>query len=197
MSYAHVQSIVTLRYPQFTTVTCKLRFYISFCSYISQSTGRLQRCLGSELPSILHKYTEYDGRKKCLSLSSRATQIGRKVILLKGTMGGTRKALGRHMQTTPGSVSTGPWHLGHVGEKTARAALGVSSWTEVSGADPEPGTPTPRQRRQSTMVSTASSGSKGVMTPPSLCWGQTCVPEQLRRECFRVTLPINRLKRVL
>lgn len=73
------------------------------------------------------------------------------------------------MRTTPGSVSTGLWHSGHVGE-IVRAGLGVSWWTGVSGADPEQRTPTPRQRRQSTIVSTApplpaSSGSKGVMTP--------------------------------
>ncbi len=83
-------------------------------------------------------------------------------------MEGTQKALGRHMRTTPGSVSTGLWHLGHVGE-TVRVGLGLDvSWTGVSGAAREPRTPTPRQRRQSTIVSTApslpaSSGLKWVM----------------------------------
>lgn len=89
-------------------------------------------------------------------------------------MGGIRKALGRHMQTTLGSVSTGLWHLGHVGE-TVRAGFGVS-WTGVSWADREPRTPTPQQRRQSTIVSTApslpaSSGSKWAVMQLSLCWG--------------------------
>ena len=82
-------------------------------------------------------------------------------------MGGTQKALGRHMRPTPGSVSTELWHLDHAGE-TVRRSLGVS-WTGVSRADPEPRTPTPLQRRQSTIGSAApsllaSSDSKGVMT---------------------------------
>ena len=82
-------------------------------------------------------------------------------------MGGTRKALGRHMRPTPGTVSTELWDLGHAGE-TVRRGLGVS-WTGVSKADPEPRTPTPLPRRQSTIGSTApslpaSSGSKGMVT---------------------------------
>lgn len=74
-----------------------------------------------------------------------------------------RKALGRHVWPSPGSVSTGLWYEVHVCE-IVRAGLGMS-WTGVSGAYPEPRTPTQQQQRQSTIGSTApslaaSSGSK-------------------------------------